>query len=106
MVSLPRSVVLAPGRTPMHPGHFLATRFMAPLGVSQEALAGLLAISRRRVNELVLGKRGMTPDTALRLALYFGPSAEFWMGLQNAWDLHQARRQFRSSIDGRGNRAR
>ncbi len=48
----------------------------------------------------------MTPDTALRLALYFGPSAEFWMSLQNAWDLHQARRQFRASIDDKGSRAR
>jgi antitoxin HigA-1 len=86
---------LAPGRTPMHPGRFLATRFLAPLGVSQDALARTLTISRRRVNELVLGKRALTPDTALRLSLRFGLAAEFWLGLQVAWDLHQARRRLR-----------
>lgn len=88
---------LAPGRTPMHPGRFLETRFLTPLGVSQEALARTLAVSRRRVNELVRGKRGLTPDTALRLSLRFGLSAEFWLGLQTAWDLHQARRQLTRS---------
>ena len=92
--------LLAPGRTPMHPGRFLETRFLGPLGVSQEALARTLAISRRRVNELVRGKRGLTPDTALRLALRFGLAAEFWLGLQTAWDLHQARLELGRTGDG------
>jgi len=86
---------LAPGRAPMHPGHFLETRFLTPMGVSQEALAKLLAISRRRVNELVRGRRGITPDTALRLSMHFGQPPEFWLAMQSAWDLHQARREFR-----------
>lgn len=75
----------------MHPGRFLETRFLAPLGVSQDALARVLAISRRRVNEVVLGKRAITPDTALRLALHFGLTPEFWLQLQTNWDLHQAK---------------
>ena len=86
---------LGAGRLPMHPGRFLETRFLIPLGVSQDALARTLAVSRRRVNELVRGKRGITPDTALRLALRFGLEAEFWLGLQNHWDLHQLKRRYR-----------
>lgn len=85
----------------MHPGRFLQTRFLEPMGVSQEALARALAISRRRVNELVRGKRSLTPDTALRLALHFGLAAEFWLGLQTAWDLHQARRDLARAMPTR-----
>lgn len=80
---------------PMHPGQFLDTRFMQPLRLSQEQLARALGISRRRVNELVRGRRGITPDTAIRLSLYFYTEPHFWMGLQQAWDMHQAWRAFR-----------
>jgi addiction module HigA family antidote len=81
----------APGRRPLHPGQFLQSRFMKPLGLSQDALARELGISRRRVNELVNGRRGLTADTALRLAHYFKTGPELWLHLQAAWDLHLAR---------------
>lgn len=77
-------------RRPPHPGEFLHTRFLAPLHISQTELAAALGISRRRVNELVNGRRAITPDTALRLAAYFGNEAAFWMQLQMAWDMHGA----------------
>jgi len=80
------------GRGPVHPGYLLDTRYLKPLGLTQLALAEALGISRRRVNELVRGRRGMTPDTALRLAAYFRTEAEFWMQLQLAWDMHRTKR--------------
>jgi addiction module HigA family antidote len=76
----------------MHPGYFLETRYLKPLGLTQLELAEALGVSRRRVNELVRGRRGVTPDTALRLASYFRTGPEFWMQLQLAWDIHQTRR--------------
>ncbi len=81
-------------RRPVHPGEFLETRFLRPLKVSQQRLAADLGISRRRVNEVVRGRRGISADTALRLALYFGTDAGLWLALQNAWDMHEARRRF------------
>jgi len=81
-------------RQPRHPGYFLETRFLAPGGISQEKLAQALGISRRRVNELVCGKRAITPDTAVRLARFFGTDAAFWLQMQFAWDLYQARRLY------------
>ena len=77
-------------REPVHPGYFLHTRYMKPLKLTQLALADALGISRRRVNELIRGKRGVTPDTAVRLAAYFRTEPEFWMQLQIAWDVHLA----------------
>ena len=64
--------------------------------ISQQALAHALGISRRRVNELVRGRRGITPDTAVRLACYFRNDAAFWLELQVAWDLHAAIKSFRT----------
>jgi addiction module HigA family antidote len=80
-------------RTPPHPGRFLETRFLKPLGISQSTLAEALGVSRRRVNELIRGHRGITPDTAVRLALYFDNDATFWMHLQTACDLLAAMRR-------------
>ena len=80
------------GREPVHPGYLLETRYMKPLGLTQLALANAIGVSRRRVNELVRGRRGMTPDTALRLATYFRTEPEFWMQLQLAWDMHRTLR--------------
>ena len=77
-------------RTPLHPGRFLETRFLAPLAINQTELAGALGISRRRVNEMIRGRRAITPDTAMRLAGYFGTDPMFWMQLQLAWDMHVA----------------
>jgi len=79
-----------PSRTPLHPGRFLETRFLAPLSINQTELAGALGISRRRVNEMIRGRRAITPDTAMRLASYFGTDPMFWMQLQLAWDMHVA----------------
>jgi addiction module HigA family antidote len=79
-------------RRPPHPGAFLETRFLKPLGISQTELAEALGVSRRRVNELVNGRRAITPETAVRLAMYFGNDTAFWMVLQVAWDMHAALR--------------
>lgn len=82
-------------RNPMHPGYFLETRYLKPLGITQQALADALGISRRRVNELIRGHRGITADTAVRLALFFGNEASFWMQLQTDWDLHEAAKKLK-----------
>ena len=92
----PARLALA-SRRPPHPGEFLETRFLKPLHISQTELAGALGVSRRRVNELVNGRRAITPDTAVRLALYFGNDAMFWMHLQVAWDMHVALREMRAA---------
>ena len=75
----------------IHPGDLLLTEFMQPLGLTAYRLAKDLHVSVPRVNDLVRGKRAITADTALRLATYFGNSAEFWLGLQMAFDLERAR---------------
>lgn len=75
---------------PVHPGHFLDTRYLQPLRITQQALADAIGVSRRRVNELVRGKRGISADTAVRLAAYFRNEPEFWLQLQLAWDVHRA----------------
>ena len=93
----PRFFWAAP-RTPVHPGHFLETRYLQPGKISQDALAAALGISRRRVNELVCGKRVITPDTAVRLALHFGTDVAFWLELQFAWDLHQAQQLYYKQV--------
>ena len=80
-------------RTPRHPGRVLMEDFLSRLpGVTQAEVADGLRMSRPRLNELVNGVRGVTPDTAMRLAKGFGTSPEFWMGAQTAWDLYQAGR--------------
>lgn len=83
-------------RTPPHPGRFLETRYLKPAGITQGQLAAALRISRRRVNELIRGRRAITPDTAVRLAIYFGNDAIFWMQLQAAWDLNEAVRRLKN----------
>ena len=87
-----------PARRPPQPGQFLESRFLKPLGISQTDLAKALGVSRRRVNELINGRRAITPDTAVRLAMYFGNEAAFWMHLQVAWDMHSAAREVRASM--------
>lgn len=75
---------------PTHPGEMLLEEFLKPLGVTQTDLAKLIGVSYPRINELINGKRGMTPDTALRLEQLFGMEAQFWLNLQLVWDLYQA----------------
>ena len=75
---------------PVHPGEVLLEEFLKPLGLSQNRLALDIRVPARRINEIVHGKRRVTPDTALRLARYFNMSAAFWLGLQMDYDLDTA----------------
>lgn len=72
---------------PVHPGEVLLEEFLKPMGLSQNRLGLSIGVHPRRINEIVLGKRAVTADTALRLARYFGTSAKFWLGLQADYDL-------------------
>ena len=72
---------------PVHPGEILQKEFLEPLGLSQNRLAMALHVPARRINEIVLGKRGLTADTSLRLARYFGMSPQFWLALQMDYEL-------------------
>lgn len=74
-------------RPPTHPGEMLLEEFLRPLGISQSAMAVRLEISFPRLNEIVRGKRSVTPDTALRLERVLGMPADFWLGLQMDWDV-------------------
>ena len=84
---------------PIHPGEILREEFMKPRGLSQNALARALRVPPRRINEIVLERRGITADTALRLARYFGTTAENWTGLQADYDLRLARYQKERQIE-------
>ncbi|WP_207787749.1 HigA family addiction module antitoxin [Candidatus Thiosymbion oneisti] len=79
-------------RSPTHPGEMLSEEFLKPLGISQSAFAIRLGVSFPRLNEIIHGKRAVTPDTALRLARVLGMSVDFWLGLQQDWDLWHAMR--------------
>lgn len=72
---------------PVHPGEVLLEEFLKPMNVSQNRLALAIGVPPRRINEIVLGKRSITADTALRLGRYFGMSPQFWLGLQMDYDL-------------------
>jgi antitoxin HigA-1 len=76
----------------IHPGEILLEEFLVPMGISQNALARAISVPPRRINEIVLGKRGITADTALRLSRALGTSEGFWMGLQADYDLEEARK--------------
>lgn len=83
--------MLPSNRIPTHPGEILSEEFLAPLGLSQVALAAHLGVPVQRVNEIVRGKRGVTPDTAWKLAQAFETSPEFWINLQANHDLAKER---------------
>ena len=76
---------------PVHPGEALGEEFLKPMGLSQNRLAIEIGVDARRINEIVLGTRSVTADTALRLGRYFGVSPQFWLGLQAEYDLDVAR---------------
>ena len=80
-------------RPPTHPGEMLKEEFLKPMEISQRDLANAIHVPYQRVNELVNQKRGVTPSTALRLAKFFGVSADFWLNLQVRWDLYRAQSQ-------------
>lgn len=84
---------------PIHPGEILSEEFLKPMDLSQNRLALALGVPARRINEIVLGKRGISADTALRLSAYFGNSADFWLGIQMDYDLDTARIDTGSAID-------
>ncbi|QBB70875.1 addiction module antidote protein, HigA family [Pseudolysobacter antarcticus] len=83
----------------IHPGEILLEEFLTPMGISQNALARAAGVPPRRINEIVLGKRGVTADTALRLAAAFGTTERFWLGLQADFDLEEARRTLGKAIN-------
>ena len=85
--------------SPIHPGEILREEFMKPHGLSQNALARSLGVPPRRINEIVLEKRGITEDTALRLARFFNTTAEMWTGLQADYDLRLARYEKERQIE-------
>ena len=82
----------------VHPGEVLLQEFLIPMGISQNSLAGSIGVPPRRINELVLGKRAITADTALRLAHFFRTSEQFWMALQASFDLEEARKKLGSRL--------
>jgi addiction module HigA family antidote len=89
------SHMLPKNRPPTHPGEVLLAEFLEPSGITQSALAEKLDIPIQRVNTLINGKRGMTPETALLLAQFFKTTPEFWMNLQTKYDLWHAQREMR-----------
>jgi addiction module HigA family antidote len=83
----------------IHPGEVLLEEFLSPMGISQNALARAAGVPPRRINEIVLGKRSITADTAIRLAAALGTSEQFWLGLQAEYDLEAARRVLGKAVD-------
>ncbi len=83
----------------IHPGEVLLEEFLLPLNISQNALARAANVPPRRINEIVLGKRGITADTAVRLAAALGTSERFWLGLQADYDLEEAHRALGAAVD-------
>jgi addiction module HigA family antidote len=77
-------------RTPTHPGEMLLEEFLAPMSITQRELANAIHVPYQRINDIVNGRRGVTPSSALRLAKFFGNSPDFWMNLQLRWDLYFA----------------
>lgn len=86
------SIRIPTHRVPTHPGEMLVEEFLRPMGLTQRELAQAIHVPYQRINELVNGRRRITPSTALRLAKYFGMAAECWMNLQLRWDLYHAQR--------------
>ncbi len=84
---------------PIHPGEILVAEFLEPMGISQYRLAKDIGVTPRRINEIVHGRRGITADTALRLARFFGMEAQFWLNLQARYDMETAREELQDKIN-------
>lgn len=80
-------------REPTHPGEMLLEEFLIPMELTQKELSDAIRVPYQRINEIVNGRRGMTPSTALRLSKYFGMSEDFWVNLQQRWDLYRAKQE-------------
>lgn len=91
-------VLIPTHRPPTHPGEMLLEEFLNPMALSQRDLAQAIGVPYQRINEIVNGRRGITPSTALRLAQFFGMSPDFWMNLQQRWDLYHARQDESQSL--------
>ena len=87
-------------RQPTHPGEMLKEEFLIPMNLTQKELADSIRVPYQRINEIVSGKRGVTPSTALRLAKYFGMSADFWLNLQIKFDLYLAQKKEQPVLEG------
>ena len=87
-------------RAPIHAGEILLEEFLEPMGLTQRDLAAAIHVPYQRVNELVNGRRGVTPSTALRFAKFFGTTAGFWMNLQLRWDLYHAEKDEAEALKG------
>ena len=98
-ITMNRRRVRAKAFDPVHPGEVIRLDYLEPLGMSQYALARALGITQARLGEIVRGRRAITPDTALRLARYFGTSAEFWTAMQAHYDLEVARDEVGAMIE-------
>lgn len=86
-------------REPTHPGEMLLEEFLNPMQITQRELADAIHVPYQRVNELINGKRGVTPSTALRLSRFFGTTPDFWLNLQTRWDLYRVEQQERESLE-------
>jgi addiction module HigA family antidote len=84
---------------PIHPGEILLEEFLEPMGISQYRLAKDISVPPRRINEIVLGKRAITPDTALRLSRYFGLSERFWINLQTRYDIEVEKDRLQNRLE-------
>jgi addiction module HigA family antidote len=86
-------------RPPAHPGEILFSDFLEPMGLTQRELADAIHVPYQRINELVNGKRGITPSTALRLSKFFGNSSDFWLNLQLNWELYRVLKEEEEDIN-------
>ena len=92
-------IMLPENRRPVHPGEIIRYEYLEPLHMTQQQLADALGITRVRINEIILGKRKITPDTAFRLAKYFKTTAEFWMNMQNNLDMWETLQNHKVDYD-------
>lgn len=86
-------------RAPTHPGEMLLEEFLKPMGLTQRELADSIHVPYQRINEIINGRRGVTPSTALRLSKFFGVSPDFWMNLQLRWDLYFTQRSEANELE-------
>lgn len=93
-------VLIPTDREPTHPGEMLMEEFLRPMSMTQRELADAIHVPFQRVNEIVRRRRGVTPSTALRLARYFGTTADFWLNLQLRWDIYHAQRAEAGQLAG------
>lgn len=91
--------MLPKNRRPVHPGEILKYEFLEPLNMTQQQLADAIGVTRVRINEIILGKRAITPDTAFRLAKFFNTTPDFWIGMQIDIDMWDTLQQFKNEYE-------